>query len=233
MTDKTLDLFREASKWSTETGHAMPEQIGSLLGWLTSAVNVHIEALASSPEQAEPVADKTGTGFIEKTNREYIAWCKSHYIPESLDEDGRRSLDGLWAWQEQERRYATQPAAPVGLTLENAPLGTKAPAIIGGHWVKVTTGWKWHMGDTFPRPGGDWTGELIAPTAPAPGSVRTINLDQITPEMEKAFQVAFIDQIHNRKHNQGRKPQVSAEVAGLRAMLAAAPAPATDAGDAT
>lgn len=49
------------------------------------------------------------------------------------------------------------------LTLENAPIGTKAPAIMGGHWIKVERGWKWCSGSTFPRPGGDWTGELIAP----------------------------------------------------------------------
>jgi hypothetical protein len=51
------------------------------------------------------------------------------------------------------------------LTLENAPIGTKAPAINGGHWERVEHGWKWCTGSTFPRPGGDWTGELIAPEA--------------------------------------------------------------------
>lgn len=49
------------------------------------------------------------------------------------------------------------------MDLENAPLGTKAPSFNGGHWVKVERGWKWCTGSTFPRPGGDWTGELIAP----------------------------------------------------------------------
>lgn len=58
--------------------------------------------------QPVPVADKPGARFIEKTNREYIAWCKTKYIPESLDERGMKSLDGLWAWQAQEHRYATQ-----------------------------------------------------------------------------------------------------------------------------
>lgn len=46
------------------------------------------------------------------------------------------------------------------LTLENAPLGTKAPAYTGGHWVRVERGWKWNTGATFPRPGGDWDGRL-------------------------------------------------------------------------
>lgn len=50
--------------------------------------------------------------------------------------------------------------------LTQVPIGTKAPAIGGGHWVKVAGGWKWHNGDTFPQPGGDWTGELIPPAAP-------------------------------------------------------------------
>lgn len=47
--------------------------------------------------------------------------------------------------------------------LADAPIGTKAPAFIGGHWIKVERGWKWHCGDTFPRPGGDWDGRLIYP----------------------------------------------------------------------
>jgi len=47
--------------------------------------------------------------------------------------------------------------------LKNAPIGTKAPSINGGHWVKVERGWKWCTGSTFPRPGGDWNGELIYP----------------------------------------------------------------------
>ena len=35
------------------------------------------------------------------------------------------------------------------------PLGTKAWAIGGGHWVRVEHGWKWHNGSTFPTPGAD------------------------------------------------------------------------------
>lgn len=49
------------------------------------------------------------------------------------------------------------------LTVETAPIGTKAPACIGGYWIKTERGWKWCTGSTFPRPGGDWTGELIPP----------------------------------------------------------------------
>lgn len=49
------------------------------------------------------------------------------------------------------------------LTLESAPLGTKAPAYGGGHWIRVEHGWKWCTGSTFPRPGGDWNGKLIPP----------------------------------------------------------------------
>ena len=45
-----------------------------------------------------------------------------------------------------------------------APLGTKAPAAGGGYWKKTDRGWKWgKRGETFPCPGGDWTGELIEP----------------------------------------------------------------------
>lgn len=53
--------------------------------------------------------------------------------------------------------------------LSSAPIGTLAPAIMGGAWRKVQHGWQWNghhenprmRGSTFPRPGGDWTGELI------------------------------------------------------------------------
>jgi hypothetical protein len=57
---------------------------------------------------------------------------------------------------------STGQAATV-LTLANAPIGTIAPSISGGHWTRVDRGWKWCTGATFPRPGGDWNGELIAP----------------------------------------------------------------------
>lgn len=35
------------------------------------------------------------------------------------------------------------------------PIGTKAHAVMGGHWLKTEHGWKWCTGSTFPRPGGD------------------------------------------------------------------------------
>jgi hypothetical protein len=47
------------------------------------------------------------------------------------------------------------------------PLGTRAPAIMGGAWCRVERGWKWNgpdgNGGTFPRPGGDWNGRLLTP----------------------------------------------------------------------
>jgi len=52
--------------------------------------------------------------------------------------------------------------------IEDAPLGTKAPAFNGGAWLKVANGWRWnghtsYPGDIFPRPMGGWTGDLIYP----------------------------------------------------------------------
>lgn len=36
------------------------------------------------------------------------------------------------------------------------PAGTIAESIIGGYWTKTEPGgWKWCVGDTFPRPGAD------------------------------------------------------------------------------
>jgi hypothetical protein len=41
------------------------------------------------------------------------------------------------------------------------PIGTKAHAFNGGHWVRVTLGWKWCTGATFPTPGCDAIGACI------------------------------------------------------------------------
>jgi hypothetical protein len=47
------------------------------------------------------------------------------------------------------------------------PMGTKFKALMGGHWIKVKHGFKWCTGATFPRPGGDWTGEVGLPPIPS------------------------------------------------------------------
>ncbi len=48
--------------------------------------------------------------------------------------------------------------------LDAAPLGTKAPALMGGCWTRVEHGWQWGKnGGVFPTPGGDWMGRLIYP----------------------------------------------------------------------
>ena len=52
------------------------------------------------------------------------------------------------------------------------PNGTKAPAHGGGHWVRVTGGWKWCTGDIFPTPGGDNMDQVILPDQPAPPLVQ-------------------------------------------------------------
>ena len=52
--------------------------------------------------------------FIKRTNEDYVEWCKSFYKPEELDERGMMSLHGLWAWQEQERRFVER-TAPVDI----------------------------------------------------------------------------------------------------------------------
>ena len=48
------------------------------------------------------------TNFIQRTNDDYAAWCKTYYCAETLDERGFMSLHGLWAWQEQERRIEVE-----------------------------------------------------------------------------------------------------------------------------
>lgn len=41
------------------------------------------------------------------------------------------------------------------------PLGTKAYAYNGGYWIRVSDGWKWNSGSTFPTPGGDACGRCV------------------------------------------------------------------------
>ena len=65
-------------------------------------------------------------------------------------------------------------SSPAPCSLETAPMGTKAPAIMGGHWVRVPLGWKWCNGATFPRPGGDWNGKLILPENASSATSRKI-----------------------------------------------------------
>jgi hypothetical protein len=59
------------------------------------------------------------------------------------------------------RDWATPPSRvnrPFGPMAEY-PVGTKAKAIMGGHWYKTDHGWKWNgpggCGGTFPTPGAD------------------------------------------------------------------------------
>lgn len=51
--------------------------------------------------------------------------------------------------------------------LHSLPVGTKAMSIGGGHWFRTEQGWKWNgpegNGGTFPRPGGDWSGDVVLP----------------------------------------------------------------------
>jgi len=98
----------------------------------------------------------------------------------------------------------------------NAPEGTRAPAIMGGAWCKMENGgWKWNgpdgCGGTFPNPGGDWTGELIAPDLPhslrtaetagkAPASVPsdTVRLAWIADGWTPGHEVEYVQHVLTR-----------------------------------
>lgn len=60
------------------------------------------------------------------------------------------------------------------MNLKDAPIGTKAPSVGGGHWCKVKKGWKWNgpsgSGGIFPIPGGDWNQKLVLPCPPCNGN---------------------------------------------------------------
>ena len=45
---------------------------------------------------------------------------------------------------------------PIDRPWHEYPIGTKALALMGGHWLRIEAGWRWMpCGGTFPRPGGD------------------------------------------------------------------------------
>lgn len=135
-------------------------------------------------------ADWTATQGIPTTR----GWFVPHAtIPEAGDYASRNGMAvtaqwkagwndcaSVFSWDAELRQQlaasANKTAAtvqPVDLTLETAPVGTTARSINGGHWFKTERGWKWPGGSTFPRPGGDWHGELIAPAAPQPQAAQS------------------------------------------------------------
>ena len=64
-----------------------------------------------SLKDPEPIGDTPLTPFLKKTNKECREWMEKFYVPEAID---RHFLVSLWAWQEQERRYAASaPVAPL------------------------------------------------------------------------------------------------------------------------
>ena len=76
--------------------------IGTEIGSTGQCPRCHWDELV--PTKVATEKPKDSHAFIMKTNEDYAAWCRTFYVPESLNAQGHRSLDGLWAWQEQERR---------------------------------------------------------------------------------------------------------------------------------
>ena len=63
------------------------------------------------------------------------------------------------------------------------PIGTKAHAYNGGHWIRVARGWKWHCGEVFPTPGGDAIGKCIELPPPDPYRA-TRQIERMLPRAE-------------------------------------------------
>lgn len=109
------------------------------------------------------------------------------------------------------------------LTLQNAPIGTKAPSIYGGHWSRTERGWKWSTGDTFPCVGGDWNGELIPPTT----QVEAAAPEAKPAETEAAILLRVIQRLNGNPYNL-TKSECVYEVEQMRdAALSAQAAPTT------
>lgn len=90
------------------------------------------------------------------------------------------------------------------VTLDNAPIGTKAPSHTGGYWIRVERGWKWNTGATFGRPGGDWTGELIPPSHPQPQKVESKvpqSVEEFKALIGEYFELGVAEGAEGRNHD--------------------------------
>lgn len=134
------------------------------------------EKLSPKPAPADVCEKCNGTGWLwghevgdHVTDQRYACdACRSKPTADVCE------FCGLPDYEHVSGCKATMPAdvcecKPIGL--KDFPVGTKAPAIGGGHWTKVERGWKWCTGAVFPVPGGDWNQELILPDSPPTGDV--------------------------------------------------------------
>ena len=80
------------------------------------------------------------------------------HVFEMIQADAYGSYQDMWA--DLLAEYPSPAVAPD--TLETAPIGSFAPSSLGGGWTRNERGWESSAGVTFPRPGGDWTGEIRA-----------------------------------------------------------------------
>ncbi len=62
-----------------------------------------LDAATPPPVEVQPIAETPGSNFIQKTNKECKEWMHIYYTPDAIE---RNFLISLWAWQQQERRYA-------------------------------------------------------------------------------------------------------------------------------
>lgn len=77
----------------------------------------------------------------------------------------QRELDGIRDYMNELYQVFARLPEKVTQDWSEYPVGTRAPAIGGGHWHKTLNGWKWNgpfgSGGTFPTPGGDNNGTVI------------------------------------------------------------------------
>lgn len=119
---------------------------------------------------------------------------------------------------------SAKPVAQEKIAIHNAPIGTKAPAIMGGHWYRIKHGWKWNgpdgSGGTFPRPGGDWTGELITNMAQLDDERQSLNQPPIQ-SMKKERQESKPFAYFQRHPISGGWEEVIGSAAGQEGVVAA------------
>ena len=210
---------------------------GEWLGRCTCPQGQHPAAPSVSPAVAgglidremialalEYVAGDNAVTFSTAELREQASLIRRLASSAPQGDDGLEPLRRLL--QEFVDKLPPAPAA-APLTVESAPVGTRAPAIMGGHWYKTQRGWKWNgpdgSGGVFPRPGGDWTGKLIAPAAEQPQGEMVLVPREPTQAMTNAYHEAQKAAVLASDKAWGISNPAQTFADGYRAMLTAAP----------
>jgi hypothetical protein len=134
-------LPHELFVWCIQQGMPEGSETAEQIQWLQT----HVRRLQSKVDEAE---------YIKRRFCDVVPMLTSKSWEDIWERVRDRFKHDVSA-QEKPKRL------PVDRPWSEYPIGTKAHAFNGGHWIRVRNGWKWFNGSTFPTPGADAIGECI------------------------------------------------------------------------